>query len=814
MNRREFSKKMTVAGVIGRTLLHPPDGNAAATAGEHNVGASDARPEAERRSALEAKTSTAAAGQFPPGVYTPFGYLDNPYHTWDLHPSGVLRSVPPLGMGLYYPTGPGGYFDYKKNSVYRAILRLGFRVGDSVLFEEGDFRAAGIVLGASHHSKNLLRLDFAVSDLSISVSFFLVDENTLASKVSLRNGSDSTQDVHVFAAQRMELGESSWWGRDGIAGSFDEHERLSTLRSFAAGPVFALKVDHRVDSHLVSKDDAALKTWMAGKGTATSAATAYYPDALNSALGFEASIPPGAKWTAQVLLSRAVNERFAKREISVSAPRAESLYAEKMAEDDRFWSRAPSLDGDFPEHWKRAWVYDFETLRMIVRRPIGVYKHLWDAMQIQAPRNVLAETSIDMWALSYADPETARAVMLGQFQDAVEANVPCMREDGTMNMVAADGSECGTSLQWCYPFYCLESVLLRTDDQTWLANLYPYLAAHLEWMLENRTDPQQWIVAKCSWESGMDASGRFLIQQPTGGELIDFIRVAELQAAMAHAARTMGAYAKLLGRPGEIPRWQALSSRYADKTRELFYEDWFYDVDSRSGKRIVIPGHREVTQMAPIMCGVATPEQIQAMTPAMLEYAPQQDYWLEWPSLVLPYAESMWRAGQRQPLAQVLFEIVDRAYRSMDRRELDPDKRLGWPGVSCEYWGQKGAAGGEGYGWGATLPAHIIRNLFGFRELEWSEGEHFELGPNIPENLAGEGKSFLLRNAHFRRRRFDLRYNQAAKEEFDTSLTVAEKAQGIRVTDEAGRELPVQWAGNAATFRLKNHALYRLHFVA
>ena len=46
------------------------------------------------------------------------------------------------------------------------------------------------------------------------------------------------------------------------------------------------------------------------------------------------------------------------------------------------------------------------------------------------------------------------------------------------------------------------------------------------------------------WESGMDASSRFLVQQPTGGELIDFVRVAEIQAAMAHAAHSI---AKLCG---------------------------------------------------------------------------------------------------------------------------------------------------------------------------------------------------------------------------------------------------------------------------
>ena len=800
MNRREFSKKLTMAGVVTPTAWREAEDIEAATSGQ---AASAAHP----------KAPTTGAHHFPPGNYTPHGYLDNPYHSWDLHPSGVLRSVPPLGMGWYFPAGPGGYFSYKTNSVYRSILRVGFRFGDKVLFEDDDFRGAGVKISASHHSKNLLKLNFAVSNVSISVGFFLAAENTLACNLSLLNSGGSAREVHAYAVQRLELGESSWWGRDGISGSFDEHDQYSMLRSFAAGPVFVLKVDHPVDSHLVATDTA-LKALMAGKGTSAPVTTTYYPDPLNSALCFRANIPPGAKWTGKALLSRAVNERFAKREISASAPRVESAFAEKLAEDGRFWGVAPRLDGDFPDHWKNSWVYDFETLRMMVRRPIGVYKHPWDAMQIQAPRNVLGETSIDMWTLGYADPDSAQTVLLGQFQDAMEANVPCMREDGTMNMVAADGSECGTSVQWCYPFYCIESVFLRTGDQEWLNKLYPYMAAYLDWTLKHRSDPEGWIVAKCSWESGMDASGRFLIQQPTGAELIDFIRVAEIQAAMSHAARTMGMYAKLLGRQGDIPRWKELSDKYADKTRQLFYQAWFYDVDRRSGKPIVIPGRKEVTQVAPIMCGVATSTQIRAMTPAMLEYGPQQDYWLEWASLVLPYAESMWRAGLREPLSKVLFEIVDRAYRSMDRRELEPEKKLGWPGVSCEYWGQKGAAGGEGYGWGATLPAHIIRSLFGFREIEWREGEQFDLGPNISENLAGEGKSFLLRNLHFRGRRFDLRYSQVAHGEFHATVTMPEKAGRIRVGDETGHEVPVQLDGTTFTFRAKNHALYRIRLRA
>jgi hypothetical protein len=72
----------------------------------------------------------ASGGGFPLSNYTPYGYLDNPFHCWNLHRSGVLRSSPGIGFGFYYPAGPGGYFDFAKNGVYEAHLRLGFLIKD------------------------------------------------------------------------------------------------------------------------------------------------------------------------------------------------------------------------------------------------------------------------------------------------------------------------------------------------------------------------------------------------------------------------------------------------------------------------------------------------------------------------------------------------------------------------------------------------------------------------------------------------------------------------------------------------------------
>ena len=769
------------------------------------------RADAQSSPSAELKPHNSTSG-FPPGSYTSHGYLDNPHHTWALHPSGVIRSVPAIGFGFYYPAGPGGYFSYEKNSVYRASLRLGFGLGDMVLFDANDFRTRAVELSSSHHSKNALVFNFSLSSIVIVVPFFLVGENTLTGIVQVQNTTLTDQEVRLYAVQRLELGNESWWGRDGVVGLYDSEEDEVILRSFAAGPVFSLKSESRSSGQIITPDEAALVAWTKGTRPGPQDRVSYFPKGLSGGLSCSLRVPAGGSTECAVYLSRSFNQARATAEVRGAQLRARSTLREKLAEDNLFWGRAPQLEGDFPTHWKRSWVYDFETLRMMVRRPVGAYKHPWDAMQIQAPRNVLAETSIDMWALSYADEETAKRVLLGQFQDALEANVPCMREDGTMNMVAADGSECGTSLQWCYPFYCLESVFLRTVDRSWLEQLYPYLVAHLEWTLKHRRDTDGWIVPKCSWETGMDASERFLIKQPTGGELIDFVRVAELQAAMSHAARVMKDFAALLGKSTEIERWDRLAVSYAEKARELWHDGWFYDEDARSGRPIVIPGHREVTQVGPVMCDVATPDQVRAMVPKMREYESNQQFWLEWPSHMLPYVESVWKAGDREFLSRVLFAVVNRAYQSMDRRDLQPEKKLGWPGVSCEVWGTKGAYGGEGYGWGATLPAHIIRSLLGFREGSDPYGPWFWLGPNLPDALFGDGKLFGLLNLRYRGALLDIRYECQTAGRVGVQIRVAAGhwSPKARVVDESGAVVSSKVAGQELSFSGLNHGFYRV----
>jgi Trehalase len=744
------------------------------------------------------------------GNFTPFGYLDNPYHCWNLHRSGILRSLPGIGFGFYFPAGPGGYFDERKNGIYHGLLRVGFLVGSRRLWKPEDFREDELI--ASHHSKNVLTYRIRAARLEASCSFFQVGEDVLAASIHFGKFYAETA-ARLIAAHEYQLGNAKWWGGDGVSGAYDAHADAWVTRSFAAGPVFAVAADTASRLHCVMN----VTEWTAGSastGSGTQEPAVYGTAPLRVALAYD--ISPGiASRGLTVYMARGANRAAALLHLNKAKASSVATLESKLEQDAKFWAQAPRLSGDWPAHWKNGWIYDFETLRMIVRRPIGIYAHPWDAMQIQAPRNVLAETSIDMWALSYADPETAKAVFLGQFLDALAPNIPCAREDGTMNMVATDGSECGTSISWCYPFHCARSIHERTGDRQWLASLYPPLAELLRWTLENRSDKEGFIVAKCSWESGMDASRRFLVNEPTGAELTEFVRLVELQAATAQAAAVLAEFANVLGKVSAVQRWTRLSETYVAKTQQLWNgRDWFNDFDTRTMSAIASVS-RDAGQGGPIFCGAANRHQTASMIPTLRAFyeasrdgkAGEADP-LSWPSLMLPYLESLWSAREFELLAEVVHTIADRIYTGMDRRtvaEIEDNRRLGWPGVSCEQWGAQGAQGGEGYGWGAVMPAHIIRNILGVRET--SDPNQLFLSPNLPRALMTPDHTYGLENLNLCTRRFSARF--AVKGDDAIAVTGQWPAGEITVED-AGDGSRIESARDAFSFLARNHHLYRL----
>ena len=403
LNRREFVSMLAAASA---TMKVQPS-----LADAHSLRGESAGPWASFD-----KSQDVSLDGFPASDYTPFGYLDNPWHTWNMHQSGVLRSLPGIGFGLYYPAGPGGYFDYHRNGIYVSELALGFRIGQRIFMDAEDFYAAALT--SNHHSKNILGYTFQDGGVVIDSSFFQVNENALAVHVKITEKAGRRQSIRILASHTYILGGSQWWGGDGLAGDFDDSADSLWIRSFAAGTVFAVASSHRSSGHFFSTRDEDRKTWLSSDAT-SGQKLSYGPQPLHGGIRYDLALEPNASEEIVILMARDANLPSVLKSVRASLDGAAGTMKKKRIEDAAFWTGAPKLTGDWPEHWQHGWVYDFETLRTMVRQPIGVYKHPWDAMQIQAPRNVLAECSIDMWALSYANPESAKEVFLGQFLDDV-----------------------------------------------------------------------------------------------------------------------------------------------------------------------------------------------------------------------------------------------------------------------------------------------------------------------------------------------------------------------------------------------------------
>jgi hypothetical protein len=479
---------------------------------------------------------------------------------------------------------------------------------------------------------------------------------------------------------------------------------------------------------------------------------------------YDFELEPGAEKTYLLVMTRDVSEfRAAGRAFRLLEDEGSPLYqamAHSRQADDAFWEKAPRLSGDWPEHIRRGMVYDLETLRMMVRRPAGIYVHPWDAMQIQVPRTVLAEAALDMLILSYADPVAAKAVLLGTFADAPEANVPCSREDGSYNMVAADGSPCGTAPEWCFPFHCIELVYRRTGDRAWLAELFPYLEAYIRFWQTERTDVQGRPFYKCSWEAGQDNSARFgITDDPSGGGALgEHLWPVDLQAAMTQSCWLLASWAAELGlSEAKIDGWNELAGRHFDLMQQMWRpaSSWFHDFDRRSSFTAVL----DTMQLAPLLSRAVTLEQVAALQ-SKLENPPlhgQVFHPLMWPSTAFCLVEACSESGRPDLAARHGWQALEAVYRWADSHpaSVDPEQG-GLPGIGREYWPQvgqpvqglpRGGGGAEVYGWGCLGTYFLLRYVVGLQEERAGSEDQaaFVLRPNLPAALLLPGKVYHVK---------------------------------------------------------------------
>jgi hypothetical protein len=557
-----------------------------------------------------------------------------------------------------------------------------------------EFDAIGLT--SRYHSCLIFGFDWQVDGVQVEARFFLVDDDTLCGQVVATN---VVNDVRTLTISLL-----------GVSGA----------RTIAGA---GLTLTETPCPHVLICAEGRELCLAAGESSRFVAALARGPDALlhgNAAL-----------------------------------PKAEGVLKSLLVEDAEFYAHCPSLSGDWPAHWAQGLHHDFETTRLLVQPPRGIFRDVWPTWMAAWPRVVLAEGTLDMLRLAYADPGVAKRAVLSLFRDAPQPNVPCVFEGGEYNMVAADGSRCGTSPAWCLPFLNLELLYLRTLDREWLEQVFPYAAAYLEWWLEHRVDGDGWLVYKCTWESGEDGNPRLDPSGSGDADISGHVRPVELQATMAHAADVMAFFAHELG--VDASRWREIESDFRARTRILF--------DSAAGRyrdKLLGP-----CPDRPYWGIDACRYSAQSLTPLLIgEPLPQDEVvrhvcppWTLWPSWTWSLIESAAAGEFFSVVGQLAFDTVDRVYRITTRRELGSLARP-MPGTSPEFWPEdwRTYAGSDAYGWGATTANLLIRHLFGFQESRATDGWVVELAPTLPAELLHVGARYGIRRLNYRDLVFDLWY--------------------------------------------------------
>lgn len=763
----------------------------------------------------------------PHDDFTPHGYLDNPYHSWKLNPSGVLRSLPPLGMGWHVPN-LGSYVNNQFQ--YTAHLTVGLKINDLVLITPEDFLLHRCTIISSTHTKNRFTYTCQIAqyDLTLNVSFFLVQEHALGCVIELTSKLDYPLAVtcylihaHTHNPHTSRLWEHGWYALS------KREEGYAMLGLASEGDVFT-HGGYAADGTPLAWGEPGFCTNLTEVGAWANGARVPMPNITQRdagsgwqfrVLALPCDVTLGDKTSGSLrlntVLARGVSQDQSRAIWADSLEKIARAEAGHRQDDEAFWQSAPQLSGDWPASWRRGLVYDLETLRMVMRPSAGVVGGTFDGMQIQAPRLVLAEAAMDALFLSYADPELANEVLLTHFEATPRANLPCMREDGSYNMVADDGQICGTAPEWGYPLWVCDQLWLRTGNLAWLKRIYPGAAAFLRWWLEQRRDAEGWLTYACSWESGQDVSSRFGPQQ-TGGTIIQHVRPVDLQASMAQGASILAHWAELLSPahtdevipnpyPAEIAFWNEVASEFTVKTRLMWQDSWFRDYDSVAG---VWSSERDAMHLAPIFCGAAGWGHVEQLRSTLAEPPRHSSQWapLSWPPVVMTLIGATAAAQMPQEAAELAYRFINASYRSTDSRELD--EYGGLPGVTREYrrtitkgkWGEidYANAGIEGYGWGALSVHLLLRHILGLHALDV---DSITLAPALPKALRRKGASYKVAPLPWGRYMLAIECLVKTAESYEVTLQCSTRSQETPFTEDANgtpepTEYQAHWEGS------------------
>ena len=731
---------------------------------------------------------------FPTDAYTPHGYLANPYavaRSWSEGEGGCLRTTRDfVGMGWQLP------WALRAQASIDLIVTLAS--DDRRLEARADFDAAGLV--SSHHSAILFVYRWEAlgrrweAAYTILEPLLLPDENRLGLQVSWEPLSDSSGEAQDVALTVSLVG----WRRDQSLTVLPDAMIVDLGAPFGQ---YELLTDEGTAERVSDDGAGAMRAWFTISTANGASGSAYAVASQSTEEHRRARAAPPPAWVADAVIV----EPLTLASIIQNDIRRARL------EDDEFWDGATRLEGDWPASWRRGWVYDTETTRMCLYPPGGIFTDVWPAWMIQWPRAVVAEGTLDMARFAYANPRIAQRALLSLFRDAEAPNVPCVFQHGEPNMVASDGSVCGTSPAWCVPFYNLERLFKLTLDRAWLAEIYPHLAAYVEWWLAERADADGWAVYKCTWEAGEDDTPRLDPERRGDNVVSAFVRPVELQAMMALSAGVLARFATVLGHGRDQERWLQVEAAFLDRTRQLWdaAEGRFRDWDARNDRFLapagednywgIDPCRYSALAFTPLLAGLSDDAMRDGLRAELQTYdRPPWTLWASWSYVVLEAAPL---TGDTAFAGRVATAIVDRVYGELDVRKIDGPSHP-TPGVAREFWplDLDSWASSEGYGWGANTASLLVRQVFGFLEgpyIDVATPLTFELRPALPTGFMVPGQEYVLTNLAYRGARLAIAYRVEAGADADTDagdalmiLVSADVPTRCRAVDlSTGREL-------------------------
>jgi hypothetical protein len=135
------------------------------------------------------------------------------------------------------------------------------------------------------------------------------------------------------------------------------------------------------------------------------------------------------------------------------------------------------------------------------------------------------------------------------------------------------------------------------------------------------------------------------------------------------------------------------------------------------------------------------------------------------------------------------------------------------PGIANEFWPIKddNPGGCENYGWSATLPTILIRNLIGFREFDDPARSGFRIAPALPDQLLNPNSTYGITNLHCGAATADIEYQVIEESNLKIGITIRGVSGRASVRDESRATLATSSAAGGRTsveFKVINGAVY------